>query len=173
MNAEHLNTSIVLCVSVVLFIDGKFISANKLMDLLVLVALAPLRQVSISETQRGDQGGLRTHDTVQFHPGMKQDTTFADEICQAPEMQLLQLTCLWSATIFSSLELRLLAMIVIMCLPFTCAARLGKPDRSGMAKTGRPLTTTDSESKEKVTARPAKGSPDFQLPREVNKYLNR
>ena len=88
-------------------------------------------------------------------------------------MQLLQLTCLWSASIFSSLELRLLAMIVIMCLPFTCAARLGKPDRSGMTKTGRPLTTTDSESKEKVTAQPARGSPDFQLPREVNKYLNR
>ena len=118
-------------------------------------------------------GGLRTHDTVQLHPGMKQNATLADEICQAPEMQLLQLICLWSATLFSSIELRLLAMIVILCLPFTCAARLGKPDQSGMAKTGRPLVTTDSERKEKVTAQPARGSPDFQLPREVNKYLNR
>ena len=59
------------------------------MDLLVLVALAPLKQLSISETRRGDQGGLRTHDTDLSHPGMKQDAAFAEEKCQVAGMQLL------------------------------------------------------------------------------------
>ena len=59
--------------------------------LLVLVAIAPFRRTVKIEAQRGDQGGLRTHDTCLSHPGMKQDATFAEEISQAAGMQLLQL----------------------------------------------------------------------------------
>ena len=62
------------------------------MHLLVLVALAPLRQVSFAEPQRGDQGGLRTHNTVHPHPGMKQDATFVEEISQGAGIQFLQPT---------------------------------------------------------------------------------
>ena len=42
-----------------------------------------------------------------------------------------------------------------------------------MTKVDRPLIMTDSERKEKVTTQSAREPPGFQLPREVNKYLNR
>ena len=124
------------------------------------VAEAPLRSVSIPSCQRGDQGGLRAHNNAQLRPGMEQDTTFPEEIFQGPEIQLQQ-PSLWSDIIFSSLELLLLASVAIVCLPFTRAARLGKPDPGGMSKVDKLPTKTDREP------------PGFQLPREVNKYLNR
>ena len=75
-------------------------------------------------------------------------------------MNLLQ-SSLWSVNIIASLELLLLASVAIVCLPFTRAARLGKPDKGGMFKMSRPSTKTDMEP------------PGSLLPREVNKYLNR
>ena len=91
---------------------------------------------------------------------MEQDAPVPNEILQVPEMNLLQ-SSLWSVNIIASLELLLLASVAIVCLPFTRAARLGKPDQGGMFKASKLPTKTDIEP------------PGFQLPREVNKYLNR
>ena len=57
------------------------------MNLLVLVAAAPFRQVCCSETQRGDQGGQRAHDTSPARPETTQEATFVDEHRQAECLQ--------------------------------------------------------------------------------------
>ena len=106
------------------------------------VAEAPLRSVSVPSCQRGDQGGLRTHNNAQPHPGMEQDASVPDEIFQVPEMRLQQ-PSLWSVNIIASLELLLLATVAIVCLPFTRVARLGKPNPGGMTKVDTPPTKTD------------------------------
>ena len=76
--------------------------------------------------------------------------------------------------ISSLLELRFLTMRVILCFPFTYAARLGKPDRGSTTKAaGGVLTSNNYVAKEKTAIFCGDKPSHVQLPRGVNKYLNR